>query len=281
MLRKQICTIDMNRERINNYILNYTEQKLASGRMFFTQAEFRQQFESYSEVALTSALNRLIKKGKVISIHKGFYLIIPPERMAKGMLPPSLFIDSLMSHLGREYYVGLLSAAAYQGASHQQSQEYFVFIGKPAIRGKNEKGLKLNFVVKSNMVKVGVEKRKTETGYINVSSAELTALDIVNHQNKIGGINRVVSILSELIENMKANKMKELLVYEKTSAPTLQRLGFILEKLNENELAEVVFNSIIDKRTSKVPLKIDADMEECSYNRKWKIIENVELDLEF
>ena len=156
----------MNKGRINNYLLDYAEQKLALGKQFFTQDELKHEFISYSKSALISALNRLKKKGKVVSIHKGFYLIIPPDRMAKGILPPQLFIDSLMGYLGRAYYVGLLSASVYYGASHQQAQEYFVFINKPSIREIRKKGLKLNFVIKSHMPKVGIEKSKTESGYV-------------------------------------------------------------------------------------------------------------------
>jgi len=271
----------MKKERINNYVLDYTERKLASGKLFFTREEYKNEFKSYSEAALVSALNRLIKKGKVVSIHKGFYLIIPPDRMTKGILPPSLFIDSLMSYLDRSYYVGLLSASVYYGASHQQAQEYFVFINKPPLRGKNKKGLKLNFVVQSNIPKSGIVKRKTEAGYVSISSAELTAIDLVRCQNNVGGINRVVSVLTELTEEMHGSKLKDILENESISIASLQRLGYILDKLNERDLAEVVLDSIAKNRRFKVPLKTDTDKINFPYNSKWKIIENIELDLEY
>ena len=271
----------MNGQRINNYVLHYAEQRLASGKLYFTLEDLKHEFSAYSDAALMLALNRLIKKGKVVSIHKGFYLIIPPDRLSKGILPPSLFIDSLMSYLNRPYYVGLLSASAFYGASHQQVQEYFVFINKPPLRSKNKKGLKLNFVIKSNIPSVGVIKRKTETGYINISSAELTAIDLVQYQRNVGGINRVVSVLSELVDEMEASKLSSILKSETISVAPLQRLGFILDKLNEKELAEEVFNSIASRRKVKVPLKVEADKKGFHYNKRWKVIENVNLDLEF
>lgn len=277
---KHNCNIIMNKERINNYILNYTEQRLASGKLFFTQDELKFEFNLYSEAALISALNRLIKKGKAVSIHKGFYLIIPPDRMAKGILPPYLFIDSLMNYLSRTYYVGLLSAAVYYGASHQQAQEYFIFINKPPLRTKNKKGLKLNFVVQSVIPKVGIVKKKTETGYINISSAELTALDLVKYQSNVGGMNRVVSVLSELVDEMKSGKLREILESEKVSITSLQRLGYILDKLEEKNLSDVILDYLADKRKSKISLKPEANKKSFSYNSKWKIIENVELDFD-
>ena len=271
----------MNEEIIYNYLTKYTEERLASGKLYFTLADLRDEFASHSSSALTSSLNRLSKKGKILSIHKGFYLIIPPDRMTKGILPPSMFVDSLMNYLKRDYYVGLISASAFYGASHQQVQEYFLFINKPPLRGKSKKGLKLNFVVKSKITLVGVEKKKTEAGYLNVSSAELTAIDLVKYQNKIGGINRAVSVISELSEEINISRLKDLLDKEVMSNAPLQRLGYIFEKLNESDLAEVVFNSLIKKQLFKVPLKNNSNKNGFQLNKKWRIIENVELDLEF
>ena len=279
--RIQTLSFDMNEEIIHNYLLRYAEKRLASGKLYLTLNDLRKEFASYSDSALTFSLNRLSKKGKIVSIHKGFYLIIPPDRMAKGILPPPLFVDSLMNYLNRVYYVGLLSASVYYGASHQQAQEYFLFINKPQLREKNKKGLKLNFVVKSDIPQIGVEKKKTEAGYINVSSAELTAIDLVKYQSKIGGINRVVSVISELVEEMKVSSLKNLLDNEIIGDASLQRLGYILDKLNESDLADVVFGSLSKKQLFKVPLKSDSNKNGFPLNKKWKIIENIELDLEF
>ncbi len=281
MFRIQILSLAMNKEIIYNYLTKYTEKRLASGKFYFTLVDLRKEFDSYSDSALTFSLNRLSQKGKILSIHKGFYLIIPPDRMAKGILPPPMFVDSLMKYLKRDYYVGLLSASVYYGASHQQAQEYFLFINKPPLREKSKKGLKLNFVVKSNIPLVSVKKKKTEVGYLNVSSAELTAIDLVKYQDKIGGINRTVSVISELSEEINANSLKNLLDKEVISNALLQRLGYIFDKLNESILADVVFNSLANKQLFKVPLKSNSNKNGFPLNIKWKIIKNVELDLEF
>ena len=39
-----------------------------------------------------------------------------------------------MKELDRPYYLALLNAAAYHGASHQQPQEFFVVTGFPVLR---------------------------------------------------------------------------------------------------------------------------------------------------
>ena len=40
-----------------------------------------------------------------------------------------------------------------------------------------------------------VRKHKTQTGHINVSCPELTAVDLVENEKSVGGLNRVCTVL--------------------------------------------------------------------------------------
>jgi len=95
-----------------------------------------------------------------------------------GILPASLFIDDLMAYIQKPYYVGLLSAAALHGSSHQQPQEYFVVTQKPSHRTIHAKGVTINFCIKSLLPSTGIVEKKTDTGFITISGPELTALYI-------------------------------------------------------------------------------------------------------
>jgi hypothetical protein len=79
------------------------------------------------------ALQRLKRKKESAMIRKGFYVIVPPEYRSRGVLPPVLFIADLMKFLNRNYYTGLLNAAAFYGAAHQQPQDFFVITTKPVL----------------------------------------------------------------------------------------------------------------------------------------------------
>ncbi len=69
---------------------------------------------------------------------------------------------------------------------------------------------------------------KTQMGYMNVAGAELTALDIVAEEEKIGGLSRAAEILLELCETMQWDEPKlPLLAY--FSSATIQRLGYLCE----------------------------------------------------
>lgn len=225
-------------------------------------------------------MNRLVRKGKILPAHRGFCSIVPPERMSQGVLPPELFIDSLMSYLSRSYYVGLLSAAVYHASSHQQPQEFYVVITKPPMRPTILKGVKINYVVRSRIPKHGLEKRKTESRFINVSSPELTALDLVMFQDRIGGLNRAATIMSELVDSMRPDKMREV-IRDGTPISVIQRSGYILDRvLNRKDLSNVLLKFIKDKSVFRVPLKSNGSKSGCPVDETWKIICNIEIKAE-
>jgi hypothetical protein len=81
-------------------------------------------------------LERQQKHGHLITPRRGFYVIVPPQFMSWGAPPPSWYIDALMRHEGRPYYVGLLKAAELHGATHHAVMEFQVVTDKrlPKIR---------------------------------------------------------------------------------------------------------------------------------------------------
>ena len=112
------------------YISDHVESLQRRGRYAFTRAEAAAVL-SLSETALTKGLQRLSRKGRVRMLRRGFYVIIPVEYSATGMIPTDWFIAELMQFLDLPYYIGVLSAAALHGAAHQQPQEYHVVVPKP------------------------------------------------------------------------------------------------------------------------------------------------------
>ena len=155
-----------------NYLEDFIKKMRSVGRYAFNLSEIKESFE-LSEKALNQALYRLKVKNDIAQIRRGFYVIVTPEYSKTGMLPTVLFIDDLMSALNKKYYVGLFSAAALYGASHQQPMEFFVITENPAPRSVNNEKLKLNFLVKGKWWDDDIQKKKTDAGYINVSSPSL------------------------------------------------------------------------------------------------------------
>jgi predicted transcriptional regulator of viral defense system len=267
--------------RNNNYILNWIEKLQSRGKYVFSLDNIKTDFPNISEQAIVLALTRLSAKGRVLSVYKGFYIIVPPEYTSRGLLPPMLFIDNLMQFIGKPYYVGLLSAAALHGAAHQQPQEYFVITDSKQ-KTTLKKGLKINYITKKFIPENLLEKRKTESGTVNVSNPELTAADLIYYDNRVGGINRVVSVLNELVEVMKPDRITEELVNE-LKIPTIQRLGYILDiVLNQKILADKLYTESqkLKKEFFRQPLKAGIEKTGFAKDARWKIIINTDIEID-
>lgn len=266
----------------NNYILDKAAELQSRGVYAFSLDEVREFFPQQSPQALALALNRAVRKGRIKSVHKGYYVIISPEYALQGALPPPLFIDGLMNHLRRPYYVGLLNAAAYHGAAHQQPQEFTVITGLPALRMKQSKSIRIHFVARKALPVTGIEQRKTDTGYFNISGPELTAFDLIQFEDRVGGLNRVFQVLSELMDSMDEERLVRVLEQSDIAPAYVQRLGYMLEKVEEsNPLAETlrVYLQKREKPLQRVPLKPKGKRTGYPIHSQWKIIENVKIDV--
>lgn len=184
-----------------------------------------------------------------------------------------------MKFLERDYYTGLLNAAAFYGASHQQPQEFYVVTTKPTLRGINNSKVKINFCYKKNWVKEDIIDRKIETGYLKVSSPELTALDMVFYFDRIGGFNRIGTILEELSGQLDAKKLAHAAENFQQVA-TVQRLGYLLaEVLGKKELTIPLSGYLKTVKHFPVLLRPQKEKPDTKVTGNiWKVIPNIEIE---
>lgn len=259
---------------------DWVNQQLAKGKYAFALHQFRADFPEQSDTANKFALKRLVDKEQIISIHKGYYLIIPPQYRSKGILPPTLFLDAFMKELDRPYYLALLNAASYYGASHQQPQEFFVVTGFPVLRPMQKKGLKMNYISKNEIPESLLDTRKTEAGYLKISNPALTATDLIQYSKRVGGINRVATVLAELSESIQPNAFNDALL-QHVPVTALQRLGYLLDKVLDNpSLANALYYALQKNESPlfRIPLKASAPAKGFIADERWKVIVNTEID---
>jgi predicted transcriptional regulator of viral defense system len=269
-------------DQLNINVAEWVKNLENRGRISFSLKNLEKELASYSGTAIKSALKRLAKKGKIVSFHKGFYLIIPAQYALRGILPPSLFIDGLMNYLEKPYYVGLLSAAALYGAAHQQPQEYFIITDFPVLRPAIKKGVKVNFISKNKIEKRLLNERKTESGYLKVSSPVLTASDLVQYEKRSGGITRIAAVLNELAEEMDPKEFNPIF-FASTPSTAVQRLGYILEKvINNDKLANELFEASKENKLDffRIPLKASAPVKGFPSDNRWKVIVNIDIKID-
>ncbi len=273
----QNITFHNMKEQLSINVSQWIDNLEKRGRISFSLYQLEKELPNYSKVAIRSALKRLSKKGKIVSFHRGFYLIITAQYASRGILPAALFMDDFMKFLNRPYYVGLLSAAALYGAAHQQPQEYFVITDFPVLRPSHKKGLKVNFISKSYIESRLLKERKTESGYLKVSSPVLTASDLVQYEKRSGGITRVASVLNELVEEIEPREFDSVF-FASTNASAIQRLGYLIDRvLNNEKLANKLFEASQKNglRFFRIPLKASAPTKGFLSENRWKVIVNV------
>lgn len=266
----------------DNYkIRDWVEDLPKKGIITFSTEEVYQLFPSIRKRGIASALLRLVTKGKILSVWKGFYVIIPIEYAHKGVVPPVVYVNQLMEYLKRQYYIGLLDAAAFYAAAHQRPQVFTVITGLPSVRTSEKKGIKMKFIIKKNIPTSLLVQKKTKSGYVLVSSPELTASDLILYEKEIGGINRAATVLNELAEELNFRD-SSISLFSNTPIAVVQRLGYLLEELDYTELADDLLHKAKEAGIlfRKAPLKTGKNSEDCDYNAKWKLIINEEIEID-
>ena len=123
-------------------------------------------------------------------------------------------------------------------------------------------------------------KKNTETGTIRISNSLLTAADLVQNQQHVGGLSRVATILEELTEQIDIDSQFPVLIsYVKTV--TWQRLGYILENIIEDKAtADKLYEQLRSSSVRMVykPLSTSAEDNPSSRDSRWKININVEIE---
>jgi predicted transcriptional regulator of viral defense system len=215
---------------------SYMTDLLAGGRVSFTRDE------AIAALGMTArgflkAAERLQKKGGLVNPRHGFYVVVPPQYLARGAPPPPWYIDDLMKHEGHPYYVGLLKAAELHGATHQAVMQFQIVSDKriPKIRAGRSI---LSFFYRKDMeaVSSALIDYKTDTGRMKISSPELTGLDLLRYAHGTGTIDSIATVFSDLGAKMKAQPLQQLApAFERS---VIQRLGYLLDHVKHHHAAE-------------------------------------------
>ena len=253
------------------------------GVITFSNEEVKRRFPESSARAIELSLNKLISTNGIMSVWKGFYVIIPVEYAASGVVPPVQYIHYLMKHINRKYYAALLDAAEFYGAAHQRPQQYSIVCEFPSIRDLSKKDTLVHFVVtRKTIPQTWLKSFNTQYGVVTVSKPELTAADLITFQKEIGGLNRVCTVLYELMEVVRFGKLDKTF-FEYVPAATVQRLGYLLETvLDKPKQADLLYSKARAHgcKFQKIPLKHGRPTEGRETNDKWKIIVNEYIEID-
>ena len=254
----------------------YIDRLQTDGRLTFT-TEAAVEALGGSLPAVRAQLRRLKEKGHIADPMRGFHVIVPPKYRRLGCLPAEQLVPPLMEHLGEPWYVGLLSAAALQGAAHQAPMAFQVVVPE-ARRGLSCGGVRVDFVVRHGMAQTPFSKRNVATGVLHVASPAATALELVGYPERCGYLDNVATVLAELAEQINPVELAN----EARRAPVAwgQRLGYLLVVVGQEALAASLEPVLSERSMFTVPLAPWQPMRGAARDSRWRIAVNTEVESE-
>lgn len=202
---------------------------LSEGRYSLTAAEAAE-LAGVPLAHVYPGLARLRRRGALFSPARGFYVVVPPEYRSWGVLPGELFIDGMMHALGRDYYVGLLTAAATHGASHQAPQVFQVMVDRH-VPNRDIGRVRLRFYVNEHLGQMTVEERQVDTGRLRLATRETTLVDLMAHPDEAGGLNNIATVIAA-IGDIDVAELARLATMRSRSL--VRRLGWLLDQFRDD-----------------------------------------------
>jgi predicted transcriptional regulator of viral defense system len=249
----------------------------AGGRYSFQRAEAIAD-SGLSPDAVSKALQRSVKRGRIIKLKDYFYAVVPLEYMNAGAPPVSWIVRDLMAAMGLPYYVGLLTAAALYGASHQQPQEFQIQTDRsvrPMIAGHS----RLRFFASKYVAGAATTDMKTPTGSMRVSTRETTVVDLVRFAQSAGGLDNVATVIAELSVDVDPRLLLAAvrLVHD---VPNTQRLGYVLDLVHQRHLSDPIHVWLERRKPHMLPLRSGQPVNDARLNRRWNLLMNRPVEVE-
>ena len=253
----------------------FVDECVASGRSGFSVDDAMRK-TGLEERSAKDQLRRLGKRVTRVARWQSFFVIKGDGDVAFGGPRYDRWLDDYFAWLGHPYYVGLHSAAAIHGSQPQALQMIQIVTDAPrrdVLLGRQ----RLKFFVKSRCSIAQVQDAPGAFAPMKVSTPETTVFDMVRYAPRIGGIARVAETIRPLLHLLKPASLKRVLEKENEVA-TMQRLGFLFEKMERQNLASTVEKQLLD-RLVWVPLGSGAKSEASApRNQRWRVVENMDVE---
>ncbi len=152
-------------------------------------------------------------------------------------------------------------------------------IKHPSIFGDVE----IDYIYKKSVLELPTQDITVSTGYLKVATPELVALDLLEYPNHAGGLNHIATVFSELFEALDPIKLINL-AKDTHAEYQLQRIGYILDHIDvmDENNAEIMINALAQYVQENKPnyLPLASEISKIGYSRckKWRIIENSEIE---
>jgi hypothetical protein len=198
------------------------------------------------------------------------------------------WVDPLMKYLKLDYRVSLLRAAAFHGSSHQAAMVFQVVVPKQ-LRDFELGRHRLQFIYQKPETFAAtnqpdwLQQLKSDAGFAKVAGVELTLLDSTRYFHKLGGINALGQVVSDLGGKAEPRKLAKIAVSYENSY--VRRLGYLLDHFGHERQAKALLpfakkaKSLKPLDPSVKPLSAHLTLRE-ETNFSWMLSVNVAVEID-
>lgn len=244
------------------------DRLLSEGVVSITAVELAGRANASAE-ATFRAVHHAKAAGLLFSPAKGLYVLVPPHYRSWGTVPADWYVDDMMRHMGRKYYVSFLTAAARHGASHQASQLFQVVVDVKT-RHRDIGGVRLRFYRSAAIDSRPTQQVIASTGLLTVATPETCLLDLAERPDVGGGLNVILEVVPEL------QIRSDALVVAARERPraVVRRCGWILSRTHPSLKLAGLRELAAPDLHNPTPLLPTADWERGETDPEWGILVN-------
>ncbi len=211
----------------------------------------------------------LAKKGRIIRIEKGKYILVPIKAPNQQWMPNEFIVASLW--MGKTpYYIGYFTMYNYWGFTDQIPRTIFILNTGKSSR-KEIGGIRYEAVKVKKEKYYGVKKIKVEDQEVFISDKERTLVDFVH--NPLGSMRNFEIALKDNIKNIDVEKFIEYLV-QFPVVSVRKRAGFLLEEAGISKQKLTPLRKAIGTKRVLTPLDPYKKSRKGKINKEWKVIVN-------
>jgi len=211
----------------------------------------------------------LTKKGRLIRIEKGKYILVPIKAPNQQWMPNEFVVASLW--MGETpYYIGYFTMYNYWGFTDQIPRTIFILNTDKSSK-KDIGGIRYEAVKIKKEKYYGVGKIKVEDREVFISDKERTLVDFA--YNPLGSMRNFEIALQNNIENIDVEKFIRYLVRFPVVS-VRKRVGFLLEGAGCSKQTLEPLRKAIGTKRVLTPLEPYKKSQKGKINKEWKIIVN-------
>jgi len=238
----------------------------------FTLDEFRNAIKNKDIKSGYSSLKYYMNTGKVRSIKKGLYYVIPEGRSPEKFEPDRIHIASRLS---QESVLGFHTALEVMGYGHSVFHRFFYysserkrkfnFKGDEFICVKTPESLK-----KKGLEFLGVDEDYSRNLSVEFTNRERTLVDCLNSPEYGGGIEEVYRSV-EKYSSLNFEKLLKYL-YARDKKVLFTRVGFFLEQHKEQFYVEKEFLDKLHKEQQSSIVYFDSKRKKGKLVKAWNLV---------